>query len=171
MAEMKGGDKFRALLKDLGQKLNKKRVLRVGFLPGQTYPDGTPVATIAAIQDSGAPSKGIPPRPFFRNMIRENQESWPGAMEELLKANNYDVVKSLNILGQGMEDALKLSIAELLTPVLKPATIEGRLRRGKTKRSKQLLKRFRSGKGIPMSVTKPLVDTGVLIASPRHEVK
>lgn len=48
-----GGDKLDRALKDLARKVSKPRTLNVGFLEGATYPDGTPVAYIAAIQEYG----------------------------------------------------------------------------------------------------------------------
>lgn len=48
-----GGDKLNRALKDLSRKVRNPGTLNVGFLEGATYPDGTPVAYIAAIQEYG----------------------------------------------------------------------------------------------------------------------
>jgi hypothetical protein len=51
---MSGGQKLQAYLHKLGQDLGNGVKVRVGFLEGATYPDGTPVAEIAAVQEFGA---------------------------------------------------------------------------------------------------------------------
>jgi len=59
MATIRGGDKFEAVLRDIADKLRDGGSVRVGFLENATYPDGKPVAMIAAIQEFGAPAAGI----------------------------------------------------------------------------------------------------------------
>ena len=77
MATISGGQKLDAALREMASKVAVPATLRVGFLENAKYPDGTPVAMVAAIQDYGAPGAGIPPRPFFRNMIADKQREWP----------------------------------------------------------------------------------------------
>ena len=60
--------------------------LNVGFFEGATYPhsngssagnpypDGTPVAAVAAFNEFG--TDRIPPRPFMRQTIAKNQAAW-----------------------------------------------------------------------------------------------
>ena len=96
MVTVRGGDKLENALRDVAARLGGKKTLRVGFLEDATYPAGKPkalraaykarkkagekgavggalygtsVAMVAAIQNYGAPRAGIPPRPFFNNMI------------------------------------------------------------------------------------------------------
>ncbi|EMW9885859.1 hypothetical protein AAFW11_001380 [Salmonella enterica] len=56
-----GGRQFRQKLKQAADSLKSGKSLKVGFLEGATYPDGTPVAYIAAIQEFGG-SAVIPAR-------------------------------------------------------------------------------------------------------------
>lgn len=65
-----GGDKLLTKLKKL-QKLGKHRVT-AGFYKEAKYPDGTPVATVAAANNFGTVENGgfIPPRPFFPMLLR-----------------------------------------------------------------------------------------------------
>jgi hypothetical protein len=121
-----GGDKLESALRDIAQQVTKPATLQVGFLAGATYPDGKPVAMIAAIQEYGAPSRGIPPRPFFRNMIAEHSDEWPEALMGLLKANNYDPERSLEILGHGIAGQLRDSIVKGPFIPLKPATVKAK---------------------------------------------
>ena len=72
---LKGGAKLKAYLTRLSKKVERSAVLRVGFLEGATYPNGTPVAMIAAIQEFGAPKAGIPPRSYFRPLIAKSGAS------------------------------------------------------------------------------------------------
>ena len=49
-----GGKALAKKLREIASKLEKASTLNVGFLEGADYPDGTPVASIAAIQEWGA---------------------------------------------------------------------------------------------------------------------
>jgi hypothetical protein len=143
MATIKGGTKVAAKLAEIGRLAKNASFVKVGFLSGATYPDGKPVAMIAAIQEFGAPAAGIPPRPFFRNMIDAKQSEWPKAIADLLKANGYDAAKTLEQVGQAVSGQLKQSITDTNDPPLKPATVR---RKG---------------------FAKPLVDTGHMLAQRR----
>lgn len=147
MATVKGGDKLKKKLDALVAGLaSGNNTVKVGFLSKATYPDGKPVAMIAAIQDFGAPSRGIPPRPFFRNMIRDNSNAWPGIMANLLVTTSYDTDKTLNLMGEGIKGQLQQSIRDTNTPPLSPKTVQ---RKG---------------------FSKPLIDTGNMINSVDWEV-
>jgi len=50
----KGGDALMARLKEIADKAGKGGTLRTGFLENATYPDGTPVALVAAAHEFGA---------------------------------------------------------------------------------------------------------------------
>lgn len=50
---LSGGEGLRAKLEEIRKKVGSGDVLRLGFLEGATYPDGTPVATIAAQNEWG----------------------------------------------------------------------------------------------------------------------
>ena len=56
-----GGDALMDKLKALSQRVGDGAELKVGFLEGATYEDGTPVATIAALNEFGGTLK-IPER-------------------------------------------------------------------------------------------------------------
>ena len=83
----------------------------------------TSVAMVAAIQEFGAPRVGIPPRPFFRNMVRDKQGEWPGAIEQALKVTDYDAKKALEMVGEGVAGQLRQSIVDLMEPELSPVTL------------------------------------------------
>jgi len=142
-----GGAALEAKLAELARKLQRGAVVRVGFLENATYPDGKRVAMIAAIQEFGAPSRGIPPRPFFRNMVAAKSREWPRAVEGLLKSTSYDARLTLERTGAGIAGQLRQSIVDTNDPPLKQATID---RKGSSK---------------------PLVDTGHMLNSIDYEVK
>jgi hypothetical protein len=146
MAEVKGGQQLDNVLAAIAKKLKGGGTVRVGFLEGSTYPDGTPTALVAAVQEYGSPAQGIPPRPFFRNMIKANAADWPRRVENTLKAADYDTAVALGRMGEGIARALRESIIRTNSPPLAPETVR---RKG---------------------FEKPLVDTGHMLASVDYEV-
>lgn len=124
MVALSGGDKLEAYLADLGSKLEKSAVLDVGFFENATYPDGTPVAMVAAVQNFGAPSRGIPPRPFFTRMIDDHKDEWGPQLGERLMARDMDPQAALADMGIILEGELQQAIIDLTDPPLKPATIK-----------------------------------------------
>lgn len=143
---IRAGPGLERKLAEIGAKAKNAARVRVGFLEGATYPDGKSVAMIAAIQDFGAPARGIPPRPFFRNMVAAKKAEWPEAVSNLLVANGYDAEKTLGQVGEGIAGQLRQSIVDTNEPPLKPATIA---------RKKS---------------SKPLVDTGHMLQSVDYDV-
>jgi len=146
MVQISGGDKLEAKLAELARQVGKPARLRVGFLENATYPDGKQVAMIAAINEFGAPSRGIPPRPFFRNMVAAKRGEWSGAIAQLLQANGYDAGRTMGIVGQVIAGQLRQSIRDTNAPPLAASTI--------------------ARKGF----AKPLIDTGHMYNSINHEV-
>lgn len=118
-----GGDKLEKVLAGIAAKLKGNPEVRVGFLSGKTYPNsGTSVAMVAAIQEFGAPRVGIPPRPFFRAMLAAKKAGWGPTAVALLKANDYDVEKTLTLMGQGIAAQLRQSIINTNAPPLSEVT-------------------------------------------------
>jgi hypothetical protein len=125
--------------------------LKVGFIDGATYPDGTPVSQVAFNNEYGVPEKRQPPRPFFRNAIDENQDSWKDAIGRGIRAG-LPVGQVLEQIGALAASDVYTSITLLMDPPISARTIRERQERGN------------------MS-TKPLIDTKVLINSVSYEVK
>lgn len=141
---IRGGDKAESRLQSLIDKLGKKkRVVRIGFLGG-TYPSGIPIAAVAAFQDFG--TRRIPPRPFFRNMIAAKKGAWPRETRAILKETDYDVKRTLGLLGEHVKGQLIESIDNTNTPPLAASTIR---RKG---------------------FSKPLVETGTMRSHADYEV-
>lgn len=178
MATISGGDKLAAKLAELSKNVSKAAEVDIGFLEGSTYPDGTPTAAIAAIQEFGAPRAKIPPRPFFRNMIREKSPQWPEAVGDLLVNTGYDAEKTLGQTGAAIKGQLQDSIIDTLSPPLSPITLMLRQMKrenpdlvvtGKT--VGEAARRVAAGESAGGVSTKPLVETGHMLRSVDYEVK
>jgi len=147
VATISGGKVFEAKIRELAARVSRPALLRVGFLENARYPDGKPVAMIAAIHNWGAPSRGIPPRPFFSNMIKDKQGEWPAAIAGLLRDNDWDAERALDIAGAEIAGQLRQAITDFYGVPLKPATI--------------------ARKGFD----KQLIDTAHMLQSVDHEVR
>ncbi len=120
---LSGSDGVMKALEEIARKMGEGSVA-VGFMEGATYPDGTPVAAVAFWGEFGVPERGQPPRPFFRNMIAAEQDSWPKKMAAAAKATDYDGPKVLAMMGEDIKGALQQSINDLHTPQLAESTVE-----------------------------------------------
>lgn len=118
-----GGAKLKRALADIEKKVSKRAGLRVGFLEGSTYDDGTSLPMVAAIQEYGAPAAGVPPRPYFRPMVAAKKGEWGPALGRVLVAANYDSEVALDLMGQGIVGQLQESITHVTEPKLSPVTL------------------------------------------------
>ncbi len=141
---LSGGDKLERKLEEIASRVARPATLRVGFLEGATYPDGTSVAMVAALLNFGISNGKV--WPFFTKMIAEKAPGWGGQLAALLEANDWDVEKSLALMGTGIAGQLRQAIVDMDTPALDPRTI--------------------ARKGF----NKPLVDTGHLLNSVDFEI-
>jgi hypothetical protein len=171
------GSKLAQKLAELSAKLSQAKTVRVGFLENATYPDGTKVAAVAVFQDYGAPRVGIPPRPFFRNMVAQESPTWGASLAAIMKATDSNADRSLTLMGELIAGQLRESIIATLAPPLSPVTLMLRRMRadnpglvvtGKT--VGEAARRVAAGDSYSGVSTKPLVDTGQLLKSVDYEV-
>ena len=106
---LRGGDKMVVKLGRIARNATTGKVLRVGFPSDALYPDGTPVAMIAAAQNYG--TETIPPRPFFSNMVDEHKGEWAREMRDMRELN-YDANEMLAELGDIIADQLWESVQD-----------------------------------------------------------
>jgi hypothetical protein len=139
---LRGTDTVMKALEAIGKKMGSG-TMRVGFLEGATYPNGTPVAEVAFYNEFG--TINMPPRPFFRNMISEESPNWPKKMAGALAAG-YDGPEALGLMGEDIKGALQQSITTLASPALAPSTVHAK------------------------GFDKPLIDTGHMLNSVSYEV-
>lgn len=144
---LSGGKKLREMLRDIRSKVKGDDFLRLGFLEGATYPDGTSVPFVAAVNEFGNPGHNQPPRPFFRNMIDAKSPAWGAQMAKLMHRTQCNPVVSLQYMGEGIKGQLQGSIRGFDSPQLAPSTV--------------------AAKGF----AKPLIDSGVMLNSVDYEVK
>lgn len=149
MGAVKGGDRVSKYLRDLANRLDDNEVLRAGFLEGATYPDGTPVATVAAANEFGDPAANRPPRQFFRDAIAANGKRWAKGLGKLIHAGN-SVENALMLTGEVVRGDIQDSIRKFTSPPLSPNT------------------RKKSAKA---GFDKPLIDTTQMINSADYEVR
>lgn len=151
MATIKGGDKLDAALERIAKIAGQRGVVKVGFLEGAKYPDGTNVAQVAFWNEYGTlgddGQEHVPPRPFFRTMIEEKTPGWAVAVAKNAKANNYDIEIVLNSLGERIKDQLVGSINGWTLPPNADYTV--------------------AKKGF----NKPLIDTADMLRSPDYVVE
>lgn len=177
MAKIKGGAKLDAALKAIAKKLKKGGTLRVGFMEGAQYPDGTSIPMVGAIQNFGAPRAGIPPRPFFSNMVKDKSPGWPRAITENLKQSNYDTHLALDAVGTGIAAQLRDAIIDTNAPPLSPVTVMLRGMRSNDPALKvtgktvgEAAQRVRDGKTNYGASSKVLVDHGDMLNAVTHAV-
>jgi len=195
MAEIgfSGGEKLQRYLAEMAANLatvGPNPNVRIGFLEGNIYPDGTSVPMVAFQNEFGAtitrapssvtiyriPKAGggylrkgrfvkrtlksavasthavgsytitIPPRPFFRSMIKAKGATWGADIVEALKASGYRVDITLQHMGELIAGQLRQSIRDTNSPPNAPSTIRKK------------------------GASKPLVDSGVMLNSVDYEV-
>lgn len=144
---IKGGEALRKRIQEMVKKVGQGGSVSVGFLEGATYPDGTPVAKIAADNEYGDPENRQPPRPFFRSMIEEKKGGWGPSLGRIAKSTDYDIDETLGRMGEGIRGQLQTSILELQEPPLAEYTVRKK------------------------GFSKPLIDTGHMLQSVDYEVE
>lgn len=140
----KGGEALQTKLQEILEKVGRADVVKVGFLEGSTYPDGTPVPMVAALQEYGTST--IPSRPFFRNMIAQKSVNWGKSLANLMRASDYDAQQSMGKMGLAIGDQLQQSIVSFNSVPLADSTV--------------------AKKGF----SKQLIDTAVMINSVGYQV-
>lgn len=150
------GKNLEVALKNLQGKVGK-----VGWFEKSKYEDGTSVAYVAAIQEYGYPNGNIPPRPFMRPTIAKKQQEWAKIAESGAKAvlaGKSQVGQVMEAIGLKAAGDIRKTISLITTPPLSPRTIEARRSR-------------RADKKTIGSLTKPLIDTGIMFGTLTNTVE
>ncbi len=112
--QIKMSDAVTAKLKELAAKA--KGTLKVGFIDNDQAP-------IAFWNEFGHKGRfPAPARPFFRNMVDKESPDWPRMIADELKRSGMDGAKTLNKMGQEINEALKQSIRDTNDPPLSLVT-------------------------------------------------
>lgn len=146
-------------MKELIKKIDApKTTLSVGWLKGFHYDneENTAVAQVAMQNEYGVPAKHIPPRPFMRPTSAEHLKEWQKLFAQFIKKQPIsDVFEKLGLVVSGQ---IKAKIASIWEPPLSPVTVQMRMQRYRSKNPPQ------------QGIYKPLVDTGVMLASVSYEI-
>lgn len=135
-------------IKKMLAELDKKEI-RVGFFENSKYPDGTPIAYVAAIQEFGYGP--IPPRPFMRPAEEANKGKWLKGIAAAVRAvisGQVTLDHALEQVGMVAAGDVRKAIKAVTAPPLAESTVRARQRR---KKGKKAVSR------------KPLVDTGQML--------
>lgn len=139
---------------------------QVGWFDSAKYADGTPVAYVAAIQEFGDPAHNIPPRATIRPTCAARQPVWRELAQTWARRvirGEVSAVAMMDRIGMQAAGDISKAISTLTSPPLKPETVKARLRKmkgGGVKRG-----------AISITAAKPLVDSGVLLATLSHNVE
>lgn len=138
------------LRKKIEKRLNAKLQLEVGFFESAKYSNGQYVAQVAYWNEYGTTLS--PPRPFFRNAIKENKKEWLQLYKDT-QLQTKDMFKTLGIVGTVIKDDIATSITDLSDPPNSDITVDGGWIR------------HPNGKAFKVKGKKssnPLVDTGLM---------
>lgn len=120
----------------------------VGFPKGwNNYPDGTSVAMVATVHEFGSSARSIPPRPYFRPTLINNnfyKSLRIKSFKKVIDGINGNII--FNQIGSIVADDIKDGIVAVSSPALNSKTIK---RKGSSN---------------------PLVDTGHLVGSVTYKV-
>ena len=151
---VKGGEKLDQLIRRVRRARSKQPGIEVGIFKSARYQDGTPVAMVGAIHNSGAPNANIPPRPWLTNALPKIQKAVRQLVRDHVDPRNPELPKAVaNLIGRVAQSILQESITELSQPPLAEST--------------KIMKRA-AGKKEPFNV---LIDTGYLRQSITFEVR
>ncbi len=117
---------------DVLKRYRNSKELAIGYPIGTTgvstkYPDGTPVLLVAAANNFGAPSRGIPARDFMgQGGIRALEKTGPIAAELIPKLNAGEITvdRILEILGPVAVAEFQQTIIDIKDPPNSERTIE-----------------------------------------------
>ncbi len=166
-----GGKALENALKNLQSK-----VCKVGWIDGAKYPstkdEPNPpfVAEVVVSNEFGRPSRNVPARPFIRPTIIRDKNIWEkigsDGAKKVLK-NQLKIEDVLDAIGSKAAAGIRESIRKVYSPALAQSTILKRIERS-SKLSK--IKGRISYQSLG-NVTKPLIDTGLMLATVAYKVE
>lgn len=121
---------------------------KTGFFESSRYPDGTPVAYVAAIQEFGYPEGNIPQRSFMRSTVSEERDKYREHMKKYARqiiSGKMTPADALERIALTSEGDIRKKITKIQDPPLKESTLRSRRSRGNNS-------------------TKPLNDIGYMLS-------
>ena len=104
----------------------KNRKVDVGWFSSAKYEDGTSVAYVASIQEFGVAQRSIPPRPFIRPTITEQEAKWKELTARGARAiakGNSDTHSVLTQIGGKASGDIRKAISRVVSPPLTLTTL------------------------------------------------
>lgn len=126
----------------------------VGWHDTDKYPDGTPVALVAATMEYGSVKRSIPPRPTMRPTIAEESKVWAQLAAQGIRAvgrGERTAEQVITALGDKAAGDVRLRISRITEPELAESTIARRKKLG-------------------YKPDKPLVRSGLLLSTCTSEI-
>jgi hypothetical protein len=131
---------------------------KVGWFKNTKYDNNTTVASVACTHEFGDPNKNIPVRSFMRSTANEKKNQWKDLAAALFK-KSLDAKTALETFCMSVEGDIRKKITQITEPPLKESTVKGRMR-----------KRYARKPPNTKTLRKPLIDTGLMLASISHEM-
>ena len=129
---------------------------KVGWFETAHYPNGTPVALVAAVHEYGWPEHNIPPRLGMRATADAMREIWGAVAGQVAKRvvdGKMTMASAMEVIGLKAAGDVRKHIASVTTPPLKVQTVMARL------------SGVKQGRVVSITAAKPLVRTGELLDS------
>jgi len=118
-----GGKKLQALFKNAGKGGIKS--VDVGVFASARYPDGTPVALVATVQEFGTEDGRIPERPAIRNANKTNENELIRIIKKNVEPETMVIDEmTAGKVGQSHQGATQKSIIDLRDPPNAPSTLK-----------------------------------------------
>lgn len=132
--------------------------VNVGWFEDQKYDSNTTIAQVARWNEYGT-KEGIPERPFMRKTIANKYRVWEEDLKTMVQRaldEGKDIDKALAVFGEEVKSDIQDTIINGGFVKNSPITVNGGWIRRKGKKPFYV-----QGKGF----NKPLVDTGIMVAS------
>ena len=134
---VRGGRKLKAWAAKAKRNARRKAVVEVGFFEDARYPDGTPVAFVALVNEFGMGSRAE--RPFFRRSLASANDDMRRAIRTHTKGGDFDPLPALERAGERLAAEVRSSIARYRDPDGRAALVEtGRLRDSVDSRTREV---------------------------------
>lgn len=145
-----GGERLKEALNKVAET---NIMVKAGIPAGATTTDGMSIPAYALWNEVG--TAHIPPRPFMRQTVNDNQDKWKGLLQSNLSfmsltQDNGEAV--MGLLGEVMVADIKQTIQRGNFAADSPATVKAKARKGKSEPNH------------------PLIDTGQMLESIISEV-
>lgn len=126
--EVRGGEKLAKKLKQIQDRLTRKKRVLVGLPAGSgNYEDGAPIVVIGAVQEFGSADGRIPERSFLRVPLRQNVDNIKkgfAALSGQVSRGDISAFQMLDQMGARAVGYCQEAIETGIAPANAPSTIK-----------------------------------------------